>query len=81
MDQNRLLGATPTRVLNSFKHFSGPKNKTLRTSFGLICEQTVLSSYSTMDFAELVFFKCKTTLSSYENKLSTSSLTNEISKN
>ena len=30
VDQNRLLGATPTRDLNSFKHFSGPKNKTLR---------------------------------------------------
>ena len=31
VDQNRLLGATPTRDLNSFKHFSGPKNKTLRS--------------------------------------------------
>ena len=31
VDQNRLLGATPTRDLNSFKDFSGPKNKTLRT--------------------------------------------------
>ena len=32
VDQNHLLGATPTRDLNSFKHFSGPKNKTLSTS-------------------------------------------------
>ena len=31
VDQNQLLGATPTRDLTSFKHFSGPKNKTLRT--------------------------------------------------
>ena len=31
VDQNRLLRATPTRDLNSFKHFSGPKNRTLRT--------------------------------------------------
>ena len=30
VDQNRLLGVTPTRDLNSFKHFSGPKTKTLR---------------------------------------------------
>ena len=30
VDQNRLLGATSTRDLNSFKHFLGPKNKTLR---------------------------------------------------
>ena len=31
VDQTRFLGGTPTRDLNSFKHFSGPKNKTLRT--------------------------------------------------
>ena len=30
VDQILLLGAIPTRDLNSFKHFSGPKNKTLR---------------------------------------------------
>ena len=33
VDQNRLLRATSTRDLNSFKHFLGPKNKTLRTYF------------------------------------------------
>ena len=32
VDQNRILGATLTRDLNSFKHFSGPKNRTLPTS-------------------------------------------------
>ena len=32
VDRNRILGATPTRDLNSFKHFSGPKNKTSRIS-------------------------------------------------
>ena len=32
VDQNRLLRATSTRDLNSFKHFLGPKNKTLRNS-------------------------------------------------
>ena len=30
VDQNRFLGATPTRDLNSFKHVSGLKNNTLR---------------------------------------------------
>ena len=32
VDQNHLLEATPTRDLNSFKHLSGPKNKTFRKS-------------------------------------------------
>ena len=31
VDRNRILEATPTRDLNSFKHFSRLKNKTLRT--------------------------------------------------
>ena len=30
VDQNRLFGTSATHDLNSFKHFSGPKNKTLR---------------------------------------------------